>query len=244
MSAVLAHAVLEPRKIGLRKVEGDLDRLNFRDGDQAGRIVGAHLVAGIDDIRARLAVDRRIDARVSEIELGAIERGFVGFDSCRKRFGIGHELVALLRRHDAAIGQHHGAIGVRLGAFELCLVARHLRFGLTNRGFERCGIDLEQQIALPDHLAFFEFGFEQRSVDLRFDVHDRIGKHGSDRANDDRNVANLSGRNTNRRRLRAARATLAGVAAAAENRADSGERTLRPLLSAIPPGPPDRRSRQ
>ena len=60
--------------------------------------------------------------------------------------GIGHQLSRCATR--APVRQHHGAIGIRLRAFELRLIARHLRFGLAHCRFERRRIDLEQQIAL------------------------------------------------------------------------------------------------
>ena len=57
----------------LRQGENHRNRLQLADDDKAGRIGGVHDVARVDQPEADASRDRRGNARVDQIELGALD---------------------------------------------------------------------------------------------------------------------------------------------------------------------------
>ena len=76
------------------------------------------------------------------------------------------------------LGGIAGEGGFRLG--DLRAVAGDVGFGLAEGFFVGTRVDLEEEIALGDVLAFGEADAEQLAGDLRLDLHDGGGLHGAD----------------------------------------------------------------
>ena len=126
----------------LRQREADENRLQLRDGDQSRRIGRPHHVAGIDQLGAEPAVDRRADVGKAEINPGILDLRLVGLDPGLQ---LRHQrllLVIGLARFDALRHQLSPAHQVLLGARQLRLVLLLGRVGLVDRRLERPRIDL------------------------------------------------------------------------------------------------------
>ncbi len=84
------HRLLHLRKLILRKREDDGNGVNLCDHDQAGRVGGVNDVAGIDLPQSHNTVDRRINARISEVHLGCFDCSLVGLNGARSLAFVGN----------------------------------------------------------------------------------------------------------------------------------------------------------
>ena len=124
------------------------DRLDLRDGDDAGLRRGIDDVADVDLAQAGDAGDRRLDGGVVELGLRVEDGGVVGRDlrgELRHRGALG---VGLLPGGEFA--ELCEALQIQIGVGEVGLVLLLLGLGLIERGLERPGVDLGEQVALFD----------------------------------------------------------------------------------------------
>jgi hypothetical protein len=66
--------------VAFRQGKDQIDRVGLGDHHDAGGVAAGDLVADIDLLQADAAVNRRGDAAPVELQLGAGDGGFVGFD--------------------------------------------------------------------------------------------------------------------------------------------------------------------
>ena len=169
---------------GRRENHGD--RLDLRDGDDAGLRRGIDDVADIDQTQAGDARDRRLDGSVVELGLRIEDGGVVGRDLRGKLRHGGALGVGLLPGGELA--EFNEALQIEIGVGEIGLVLLLLRFGLVERGLERPGIDLDKQVALFHQVTFLEGDV----VDLAIDPgahHDGVkALHGAEPAQPHRKI--------------------------------------------------------
>ena len=90
------------------------------------------------------------------------------------------------------------ALQVQLGVGEVGLVLRLLGLRLIERGLEGPGIDLGQEVALLDELAFLEGDLVDLAIDAGSDQDGVEGLHGSKAGQIDRKIRLFDGRNVHR----------------------------------------------
>ena len=151
---MLGHRPVDVGQILLRQGEQHGDRLHLGDDDDAA-LGSAHEVADVDQAHAGAPVDRGDDARIAEHGARVLDGGFVGFDL---RLELRDERAL---RVDGLGGDDVGrklriALEVALGVGELAFVEGLLGDGLVELRLEGHGIDLSEQVALLDLLAFLE----------------------------------------------------------------------------------------
>ena len=98
-------------------------------------------------------------------------------------------------RHQRAV-----ALQIDLGVVQRRLVLGELAFRLGQRDLIRARIDLGQEIALLDDLAFLERDLDQLAVDLRLDRDRRERRHRAERVQDDRHVGRFDRSRADRHR--------------------------------------------
>ena len=89
---------------------------------------------------------------------------------------------------------------VELGVFEHRLILRELPFRLSQRDLIGPRIDMGEEVALVDHLAFLERDLDELAVDLRLDRDHGERRHRTQSAEDDRHVAFFHRRGADRHR--------------------------------------------
>ena len=201
--------LVDARHIFLRLGEDDGDRLQLRDRDDAGLLAGVDEIALVDEAEADAARDRRADRRVVELRLRGVDRGGVGGDRGGE---LEHQRVLrveLLLGGEVLLGERGVAGEIELGVGEIGLVLRFLGVRLIERGLKRSGVDLRQQVALLDHLAFVEGDLHDLAVDTGAHQDGVVGLHLSDALQDDRKIRALDRRYSDDNRRRAGR--LAGL---------------------------------
>ena len=164
------------------------------------------------------AGDRRLDLGVVELGLRVGDRGFVGGD-LGGELGDGGALgVGLLpRREFAELGV---ALKVEIGVGEIRLVLLLLGLGLVERGLERAGVDLDQQIALVDHLALGEGDLVDLAVNPGPDLYGVEALNRAEAGQVDREVDLLDRRNADGNGGRARRTLLSGLGFSGLRRAE------------------------
>ena len=159
------------------------NRPHLRDEDDAVGVVGVHQIARVHLPEAEAAVDGRDDPRIGQLKLRAVDLCLVGLERAAilldQRF---------LRRHllpgDQALGrQLRVAHQVALGILQPGFVFLHLALGLRQRHFVRSRVDLGQELACGDALAFGELHAIQSAVEPRADGHGVEWCHRTERAN-------------------------------------------------------------
>ena len=121
----------------------------------------------------------------------------------RDQRDLGVERLArhgVLRREALVAGE------VDLRALQQRLVARQIAVGLRQRGFVGPRVDLGDQIAFLDLVAFLEIDLEQIAADLAADGHGRERSNGAERIEIDSDVALADGLGHDRHRRRVAAA--------------------------------------
>ncbi len=171
--------------------ENHRDRLDLGDGHDAGLRRGIDDVADVDLTQAGDAGDRRLDAGVIELGLGVEDRRVVGRD-LRGELGHGGALgVGLLPGREFA--EFCEALQVQIGVGEVGLVLLLLGLGLVERGLERAGIDLHQQVALFHQVAFLERDLVDLAIDPGAHHHGVKTLHGAESGQQHRKIGLLDG---------------------------------------------------
>ena len=111
----------------------------------------------MDHERAGAAGKRRGDRRVLQLHGRVVDRRPVGGQCAFERSDRRARGVDLLPGRDPAVGKVLIALRLRLGVGGLGGVALQVRARLLERRFERTAIEREEQLALPDVVAFLEF---------------------------------------------------------------------------------------
>ena len=91
-----------------------------------------------------------------QVHFSGLDRGFVGFHRALILCDQRHLGIECLARHRILRGQPLIAGEIDLRALEQRLVARQIAVGLGEGGFIRPRVDLDEQIALLDLVAFLE----------------------------------------------------------------------------------------
>ena len=128
---------------------------------------GLHVVAGIDLAQADPPVDRRDDVAIGQVQLGAVDRALVGLHRARVLLHQEALVVDLLLGDRILPPQRLVALQVGLRLLQQPLVVRELALRLLQRHLVGPRVDLRQEVALLDHLAFLEADLGQLAVDLR-----------------------------------------------------------------------------
>ena len=97
--------------------------------------------------RAGASGDRRANRGVLQLNLRVFDGGAVGADDGIERRGRRARRVALLARADAALDEVVHSLRDDFGVRRLRRVARQVRFGLIQRGFERPMVEREQHLS-------------------------------------------------------------------------------------------------
>jgi hypothetical protein len=161
-------------------VKTDRDRLQLGDHDQAVLIGRVHDVAGVHEAQAETPGERRGDAAVGELELDVVDLPPVGL----------HHALVLVDQLDLRVellvgGRVLGderpvALEVDARVAQERLVARQLTLGLGQLHLVRTVIDLREQVAGVDALAFLEQDLRQLAVHARVDRHRVERGHGAE----------------------------------------------------------------
>jgi hypothetical protein len=139
------------------------------------------------------AVDRRANRGIFDVQLGGVDLRLVGLH--RRIQLIDHRflgVVLLPGRRQLGLHQRGDARQIALRVFQIGLVLRLIGVGLCELRLIGARIDLHQQIAGMDVLAFLKRDSEDLAVDPALDHHGIEGLHRAKAANDDREI--LGGR--------------------------------------------------
>ncbi len=163
----LQQFALADRKRHIHRILADDGREHaaVRADDVAGRDIGF----------ADLAVDRRRDIGIAEIDVRRVQIGLIGHDGALGLLVRGKRLIAgddsagilveqILRALQLDRGEHLG----RFGSLQIAL-------GLLDVGLEQSLLDAVERIALLDLVAFLEKDLVQITLDPRSDL-DAIGR--------------------------------------------------------------------
>ena len=195
--------------MGLGHGEHRIDGLDLGDGDDAVGVRRVDHIAPVGLAQAQPARNGRRDARVAQLQLGRIGLGLVG----------GHRALVLAHQRSLGIDLLAGngilglqllvALQVQLGVLEQRLVALQRALDLVEAGLEAARIDLGQQLAGLDLVAFLEMQAQQLARHLGAHHGRGARVHGADGADQHAHVAPLHHAHGHRLRLgthRAARA--------------------------------------
>ena len=186
--------LVDARHKSLRLGEDDGDRLQLRDRHDAGLLTGVDEIALVDEAEPGAARNRSADGRVVELRLRGVDRGRVGGDRGGELQHHGVLRVELLLGGEVLLGERGEAREIELGVGEIGLVLRFLRGGLLERRLKRSGVDLGQEIALLDHLAFVEADLHDLAVDPGAHENGVVGLDLPDALQDDRKIRALDRR--------------------------------------------------
>src|SRR3954470_6127972 len=161
-----------------------------------------HDIALVHEPEAGSPGNRGADRGVVELSLRAVDGGLIALDQGRLLVYERLLRLKLLLRGERALGQFRITGEVALGVGELRVVLRQLGFGLIKDGLERTRIDLRQEVAGLNDLAFLERDLLDFTVDAASDG-DRVeGLNGPETDQIDRHVRDFGLRGLNRRRGR------------------------------------------
>jgi hypothetical protein len=148
----------------LRQAEHDRDRFNLRDDHEAGAGTCADDVAGVDQPETDASADRSRDPRIGQVQAGAVDGCLVdlqrGSELCDRR-GL---RIHVLSGDRVFAEQRLVAREVHPRVRELRLIARQLPLRLLELHLEGSRIDLGQEVAPVDELAFAEQDPHELSV--------------------------------------------------------------------------------
>lgn len=181
----------DSRKSILGKREDHSDGLELGYDQQGIGVSGVDHVSDIYEAKSDAAVYGRCDARVYELELGVIDGRLIGFDGA---FKLAHQCllaVVLLLRNDAFLEESLIAVVVKLGIFQLSLVAGQGRFGLLEGDLVRPRVDHEQKLTLLHNLAFLKGDLDDLSIDAAFQAYRVPSLNIAEPGKVDRKIASL-----------------------------------------------------
>ena len=101
----------------------------------------------------------------------------------------------------ALLGEDGGAVKILLGVREAGFVLCQLGRGLIQRCLEGCGVDLDEEVALPHHLPLLEADLLDLTIHPRTNGHRVGGLHGAEPVENYRERPRLDGGNVNGRAL-------------------------------------------
>ena len=183
------QALCDRLQIVLGHREQHADRLKLRNHDNAVGVARRDIITQVDLAQSDATVDRREDPAIIQIHLGRLDRGAVGFDRALV-LGDKRDLrIQRLVRHRILCRQPLIAREIDLRSFENRFVARKLTLGLGQRRFIRARIDLGNEVAFFDFLAFLEIDLDQIAADLAPDGDGGQRRDGSQRVEIDANIA-------------------------------------------------------
>ena len=205
--------LIDARHIFLRLGEDHGDRLQLRDRDDPGLLPGVDEIALVDEAESRAARDRGADGRIVELRPRGVDCRRVGGDRRGELQHHGVLRVELLLGGEVLLGERGEASEIELRIGEIGLVLRFLGDGLLERGLKRSGVDLGQEIALLDHLAFVKADLHDLAVDTGAHENGVVRLDLSDALKNDREIRALDRRHGDDNRggaSRLTRLTLAG----------------------------------
>ena len=204
------RAALQPLRDRLQIVLGHreqhADRLQLRDDDDAVGVARRDVVALVDLAQSDAAVERRQDVAILQVDLGGLDRGGIGFHRALILRDQRDLRVERLARHRVLRGQPLVAREIDLRALQQRLVARQIALGLRQRRLIGPRVDLGDQIAFLDLVAFLEIDLDQIAADLASDRDGRERGDGAERIEIDSDVALADGLRHDRHRRRVAAA--------------------------------------
>ena len=147
------------------------------DDDDAVRITRLDVIAGVNLAQPDAAGDRRDDAAIGQVQLLGVDLGLIGLHDRRLLLHRRRLGVEGLARDRVLCDERLVALQIDLGVFQRGLILRQLRLGLSQRDLVGPRVDLGEEIALVDHLAFLEGDLDELPVDLRLDGDHRERGH-------------------------------------------------------------------
>jgi len=136
-------------------------------------IVRAHEVAGVDHECASTAGDRGANRGVLQLDFGILDRSAVGAHRGVEGGGGCARRIALLACADAAFDEVIHALRDHFRVRGLRGVAREIRFGLIQCGFERAMVEREEHLTGLNVIALIEIDVFQLARDLSSDGYRR-----------------------------------------------------------------------
>ena len=158
--------LLDLRQDRLRKREDQRNRIELRDDDEAVRGRRADDVADVDLTNPDHAIDRRRQARVAELHLRRIDQCLIGLDGRHQLPDLRLLGFEQLRSGPALLPQCGVAGEIGLGVDELGLIALEIGRVLIDQGLVGTRIDLREQVAGMNGLAFGEVDADDLPLDL------------------------------------------------------------------------------
>ncbi len=168
----LGEGAVDRGQFLLRQSEDDRDRPDLGDHHDPGGVGRMNDVAGVDEPQPGAAGDRRDDAGVGEHRLGVLDRALIRLHlrlelSDQRLLG-----VVLLAARRVRRGQLGVAVEIDARVAEQGFVHRPLGDRLVELGAIDGGVDVGEDEALLDVLAFLEIHRDQLAVDLGAHGHD------------------------------------------------------------------------
>src|SRR5215831_855159 len=151
----------------LRNGKNDADRLNLRDHYQSVGVRGVNDIAGIDEPEPGASRDRRRNFAERQVQFRVVDLALVGPDD---PLGLGNE--SLLSRHLLFGNRVLRKKTLVARQVDFCvlqdgLITHELPFVLFQLSLVGSGIDLHQQVALLDDIAFMVEDVDQFSIHTR-----------------------------------------------------------------------------
>ena len=193
-------ALCHGRQLVLRQREDCRDRLQLGDDNDTVSIARLHVIAGIHLAQPDPAADRRDDPAVGQVQFLCIDLRLIGLHGAAVLLDQRGLSVERLARDRVLCHQRLVTSQIDLGVLEHRLILGELSFRLSQRNLIRPRVDLREEIALVDHLAFLEGALDQLAVDLRLDRDHGQRRHRTEPAQHDRHVALLDRGSTDRHR--------------------------------------------
>src|SRR3990170_4981440 len=146
-----------------------VDGTELIDHHQRRAVVDPHQVPLVHQQASYLAVDRRVEVAVGQLNFDVFHRRLVRVDHRLQRVGIGPDLVILLLGNVLFLQQIRVTARLFARVLQLRHVPRQVRFGLFHRGFEGTRIDGEEHLSFLDVLPFLEVGLREHAGNLTLD---------------------------------------------------------------------------
>ena len=127
-----------------------------------------HDVTRIDEAESHPTADRRRDAAIIELEPSVVDLSLIDLDSA---FILTHERllgVELLLGDRILLIENVIAFEIDLGVLKLCLIFRHLAFGLRQLHLKRAWIDFREKRSRRDDIAFAKQDSHELAIDPAF----------------------------------------------------------------------------
>ena len=172
----LAHQFAHRRQLLFRDREAHVDRLHLVDHHQRNRVVRLHHVARLQQRAADIAVDRRADHRVLEIQLRVLERRLARLRGRLGGLRVGAVLRVGVLGDEILVQQFLVAPSPATRAWSRLATSRSAcASACLQRRLERARVDPEQHLALLHFLAFAELHLQDLAVDARLHRHRGVG---------------------------------------------------------------------